>query len=408
MSLRFLFIDFNSFFASVEQTLRPELRGRPVAVLPVVAETTCCIAASLEAKRHGVKTGTPVYEARRLCPDIVLVEARPRAYVYYHHRLKDLVDACLPIGAVASIDEMYCELWGQWCEPGPARKLAQDIKKLIEQDVGPHLTSSIGLAPNVFLAKTASDMEKPDGLVVIEPKDLPACLYRLELRDFCGIGKNMESRLRRAGITTVRQLCDASRETLRDVWGGIEGERFHDNLRGKVTQRAPIQRRTLGHSHILPPNLRTEEGARAVLHRLVQKAAMRLRSYHGLAGGMGWFMRFSADQTWSDEIEFAATDDTFEFVKTLETLWQRRLSLRVTPIAVGMTFFHIIAAENHTPSLFGQAEQHRRHSLLQAIDNINGDTKRGSRIYFGGAQGALEYTPMRIAFNRIPDPATEN
>lgn len=407
MSLRFLFIDFNSFFASVEQTLRPELRGRPIAVLPLIAETTSCIAASIEAKRCGVKTGTPVYEARRLCPEIIFVEARPKAYVHYHHRLKSAVDACLPIGEVSSIDEMYCELWGEWCHPEPARQLARDLKKLIARDVSPQLTSSIGLAPNVFLAKVASDMQKPDGLVVIEPTDLPACLYRLELRDFCGIGKNMETRLRRANITTVRQLCDATRETLRGVWGGVEGERFHANLRGEIVQRPATMRRTLGHSHVLPPCLRTEQGARAVLHRLVQKAAMRLRSIRGLAGGMGWFMRHGADQAWSDEVEFAATDDTLEFVKILEVLWERRLCSGVVPIAVGVTFFQIVAEENHTPSLFEREEQTRRHCLLEAVDRLNGDARNG-RVYFGGAHHAQEYTPMRIAFNRIPDPVTEN
>ncbi len=410
MSLRFLFIDFNSFFASVEQATRPELRERPVAVLPVMAETTCCIAASQEAKRCGVKTGTPVYEAKQLCPGIEFVEARPKVYVHFHDKIKEVVNACLPIGQVASIDEMYCELWGQWCQPEPARKLAREIKRLIAHAVGPQLTSSIGLAPNVFLAKVASDMQKPDGLVVIEQKDLPDCLYPLELRDFCGIGRNMETRLRRARITTVRELCDASRGTLRGVWGGVEGERFHASLHGEVVQRAPTRRRTLGHSHILPPNLRTEEGARAVLHRLVQKAAMRLRSYHGLAGGMGWFLRFGEDQTWSDEVEFAHTGDTLTFVKTLEALWQRRLSsVRVTPLAVGMTFFDIIAEENHTPSLFDQAEEQRRHALLAAVDEINRDKEKyPTRVYFGGAHNALEYTPMRIAFNRIPDEATED
>ncbi|MFN3567194.1 MAG: DNA-directed DNA polymerase, partial [Burkholderiaceae bacterium] len=87
LPLRALYVDFNSYFASVEQQLRPELRGRPVAILPVLAETTCCIAASYEAKAYGVKTGTPVYEARRRCPEIELIEARPAVYVEMHHRL---------------------------------------------------------------------------------------------------------------------------------------------------------------------------------------------------------------------------------------------------------------------------------------------------------------------------------
>ena len=106
LPLRALYVDFNSYFASVEQQLRPELRGRPVGVLPVLAETTCCIAASYEAKAFGVKTGTPVYEARKRCPGIVLLEARPPLYVEMHHRLVATVESCTPVGRVLSIDEM--------------------------------------------------------------------------------------------------------------------------------------------------------------------------------------------------------------------------------------------------------------------------------------------------------------
>src|ERR1700727_3252543 len=108
--LRWLFLDLNSYFASVEQELRPELRGRPLAVVPVVADTTCCIAASYEAKRYGVRTGTQVGEAKALCPGIILVEARHELYVDYHHRVVEAVESCLPATSVMSIDEMACHL----------------------------------------------------------------------------------------------------------------------------------------------------------------------------------------------------------------------------------------------------------------------------------------------------------
>ena len=106
MPLRALYVDFNSYFASAEQQLDPQLRGRPVGVLPVLAETTCCIAASHEAKRCGVKTGTLVAEARKLCPDIRFVEARPAVYVDLHHRLVEAIESCLHVERVMSIDEV--------------------------------------------------------------------------------------------------------------------------------------------------------------------------------------------------------------------------------------------------------------------------------------------------------------
>lgn len=114
MALRFLFVDFNSCFASAEQQDEPRLRGRPVGVVPVLAPTTCCITASVEAKQHGVRTRTAVWEALEKCPDIMLVEARPARYVELHHRLMAAIADCIPHDKPGSIDEVPCWLIG--CE----------------------------------------------------------------------------------------------------------------------------------------------------------------------------------------------------------------------------------------------------------------------------------------------------
>ena len=117
MTLRSLLVDFNSYFASVEQQVEPRLRGRPVGVVPMMADTTVCIAASIEAKTFGVKTGTKVGEAKRLCPGIELVLARHEVYIDFHHRAVAAVDTVVPVRQVLSIDEMDCELTGRWREP---------------------------------------------------------------------------------------------------------------------------------------------------------------------------------------------------------------------------------------------------------------------------------------------------
>ncbi|HWH41171.1 MAG TPA: DNA polymerase, partial [Usitatibacter sp.] len=156
--LRSLLVDFNSYFASVEQQVEPRLRGRPVGVVPMLADTTVCIAASIEAKRFGVKTGTKVGDARQLCPGIEFVIARHEIYIEYHHRAVAVVDSIVPVRAVLSIDEMDCELTGRWREPARALKLARDVKKRLAADIGECLRTSIGIGPNTFIAKTASDM----------------------------------------------------------------------------------------------------------------------------------------------------------------------------------------------------------------------------------------------------------
>jgi len=201
--LQWLFLDLNSYFASVEQELRPELRDRPLAVVPLVADTTCCIAASYEAKRYGVRTGTQVGEAKRLCPAIVLVEARHELYVDYHHRVVEAVESCLPVTSVMSIDEMACRLLGREQPLLAALELARDVKAAVRRRVGSTLRCSVGLATNRYLSKVASDMEKPDGLVALTPDLLHDALSALTPRDLPGVGARMEKQARQQSPDTT-------------------------------------------------------------------------------------------------------------------------------------------------------------------------------------------------------------
>ncbi len=399
MPLHYLFVDFNSFFASVEQQVTPKLRGKPVGVVPMMAETTVCLAASYEAKKMGVKTGTMVRDARNMCPGIHIVEARHQIYVEYHHKLVEAVESCIPVDKVLSIDEMVCELSGSQRQRENAVALAHQIKKTIFSKVGAEMRCSIGIAPNPFLAKTATDMQKPDGLVVIDTNDLPDCLYKLELNDFCGIGPRMERRLRTNGINTVKQLCLADKTALRTVWGGIEGERMYKNLRGEVVQSPVTHRSTVGHSHVLPPVLRKDESACAVLHKLVQKAAMRLRSYGYLAGAMYASVRYVNGEKWSEELNFTDTQDTVQFTKAFTTMWDRKPRIKSNPMKVAVTLFKLREEKYHTVSLF---DGKKRQAVNMAIDKLNLLYGKNT-VYFAGAYSALNSAPMRIAFNHIPD-----
>ncbi|RIK59398.1 DNA polymerase, partial [candidate division KSB1 bacterium] len=277
LPLRWLFLDLNAYFASIEQELRPELRGKPVGVVPVMTDSTCCIAASYEAKAFGVKTGTIVRDAKKLCPHIQLVEARHRVYVEYHHKIVQAVESCLPVAAVLSIDEMACRLIGRERELEKALAFGRKIKQALRDKVGSTLRCSVGLAPNRFLAKVATDLQKPDGLVVIRAEELPEILHPLQLQDLPGIGRRMNTRLLKHGVYTVQQLCALSKIEMSKIWGGIIGERFWHWLRGDDLPEIATQRRTVGHSHVLPPELRNDEGAYAVAKKLVHKAAARLR-----------------------------------------------------------------------------------------------------------------------------------
>ncbi len=233
MTLRSLLVDFNSYFASVEQQEEPRLRGKPLGVVPMMADTTVCIAASVEAKRFGVKTGTKVGEAKKLCPGIEFVVARHEIYIEYHHKAVGVVDSVVPVRAVLSIDEMDCELTGRWREPARAMKIAHDVKAALSSQVGEYLRTSIGIGPNTFIAKTASDMVKPDGLVMIQQSEIADRLFELEVRALSGVGKQMEKRLRRHGIRTVRDLASKSKEELHAVWGSVGGDIMWSRIRGE-------------------------------------------------------------------------------------------------------------------------------------------------------------------------------
>ena len=416
MTLRCLFVDFNSYFASVEQQDDARLRGRPVGVVPVMAETTCCIAASYEAKAFGVKTGTPVWEARQKCPDIVLIEARPARYVEIHHRLMDAIQHCIPHDKAPSIDEVPCWLIGRERQRENAETIAGNIKRTLLDRGFDAIRCSIGIAPNEFLAKTASDMQKPDGLTVLELSDLPHKLHALELRDFCGIGPSMERRLQRAGIRSVEQLCAATREHLRAAWGSIEGDRYWLQLRGFHLPRRETQRGSVGHSHVLGPELRNYDGARSVLFKLLAKAAMRLRKEQFLAGGLAIRIRFvGMDKRFERDLSFAPIDDTPTLLKLLgrelEAL-ERALAngrwnpKRYPPLSVSVTLVQLEPRGSISGELM--PERHRSREMSAVLDKIN-QRYGNNALYFGAMQNALEQhaAPMRIAFGQIPETALE-
>src|ERR1700722_2710738 len=272
----FLHIDLNSFFASVEQQPHPEYRNRPLAVVPTHADTTCCIAASYEAKALGIKTGTQVGEAKRICPEIVLVDGSHGVYADYSARIAKAVELCCPVAHTPSIDEMVCQLMGREQEPPRARRIALEIKQSIYKQVGESLRCSIGMAPNRYLAKIASDMQKPDGLIGLLPSQMPRAIAHLELRDLPGVGARTEVRLNAKGINTMEQLLALDRNGMHKLWDSVWGDRLYHWLRGADSgdDGAPVPaelQKSLGHSHVLGPEFRSEEGAWSVAHKLLHK-----------------------------------------------------------------------------------------------------------------------------------------
>jgi len=404
VTLRSLLVDFNSYFASVEQQVEPRLRGKPLGVVPMMADTTVCIAASVEAKQFGVKTGTKVGDAKKMCPGIEFVVARHEIYIDFHHRAVATVDSIVPVRAVLSIDEMDCELSGRWSDPARALDTARKVKVALARDIGECLRTSIGIGPNTFIAKTASDMVKPDGLVVIEKSQLPERLFELEVRALSGVGKQMEKRLHRFGIRTVKDLAARTKDELRSIWGGVGGDVMYDRIRGEQVANRDTDTHSISHSSVLGPERRNPEHAFAVLDRLTQKAAMRLRKADFYAGRMGVGIRYLDGSDWHAEMRLVDTQDTMTFLHTLEKLWSKRPKDRRTILKVQMAFSDFVAEANHTGSLF--ASEDRSKALYKTVDQLNIRFGRQA-VYFASAHNARDRGGMHIAFNHIPDPETE-
>jgi DNA polymerase-4 len=274
---KWLFLDLNSYFASVEQQERPELRGQPVVIVPMQTDYTMAIAASLEAKAYGIKTGTGILEAKRMCPGLRCVLARHDLYVRYHHRVIDEVIRHIPINKICSVDELSSRLPPRQRNRDSAVAVSERLKEGIRKNVGERMTCSIGVAPNSFLAKVATDMQKPDGLVILDHAVLPKALFALELTDLPGISTRMKARLNDAGIRSVEQFYRLSPRQARQIWGSVLGERMWRRLHGHDVEDPPTKKRVIGHSRILEPALRRPDKAWLMARKLTVKAATRLR-----------------------------------------------------------------------------------------------------------------------------------
>ncbi|MFH1747715.1 MAG: DNA polymerase [Planctomycetota bacterium] len=398
MELATMFIDMNAYFASVEQQMRPELRDVPVGVVPVMTAGTCCIATSYEARRRGVKTGTPVYDARRLCPELRLVEARPPLYVQMHHKFVEAIESCLHVNEIKSVDEVSCQLMAGEKTPAQATAKAREVKAALRQACGRYMTCSIGIAPNRFLAKVASNMQKPDGLVLIEAHELPRRLYGLELPDLPGIGAGMYRRLCGEGINTVRQLCALSINELRQIWNSVIGQRWWYWLRGHELAEMPITRQSIGHSHVLPPRYRHDRGAYAVLVRLLHKAAARMRAKGYWARRLRVGISFTPRGHWSAYRNLELCQDTITLTEAFLKIWQTRTAGK--PLRVGLVLEGLVPQSYATQPLFEPERRRVRLSLI--IDDLNNRFGEDA-VYLGSMHNARRTAPMRISFTNIPD-----
>ena len=406
-TLKWLFFDLNSFFASVEQQEDKSLRGRPIAVVPMMSDGTCAIAASYEAKAYGIKTGTKIYEAKKMCPDLVCVLAQHDMYVKYHDWIMDEVETHIHITKTYSIDEAACELYTNENTPRKATQIARQIKQGLYDNVGEHIKCSIGVAQNVFLAKLASDMQKPDGLTILSPNDYTEILFKQSLRSLTGIGAQTETRLNHAGIHSIEQLWNIEPKHARKIWGNVAGEKFWYKLHGYEIPEGATQKSVVGHSRVLDPEHRNPTAAFNITKELTVKAATRLRRYNFYARKFSLSIRSMNKTQWGREASFSPTQDSFTFIKALERMWHDMvIEMRGCALKkVSITIHDLHEHEQITMDLFdgNNTKAQKNADLSSTIDSIN--KRFGKQAITIGAppKTAAGHVGTKIAFTRIPE-----
>jgi len=405
---KYLFIDMNSFFASCEQEINQCLINKPVAVTPFNGDSGCIVSASYEAKKFGIKTGTLVKEAKIICPKIIIIESNTKTYLYFHEQIKKILYSFSPFVNVMSIDEAAITLSPSEQQSHIAKKIAISLKEKIKNKLGKNLRSSIGIGPNIYLAKQASEFKKPDGLTEIKLENLADYYRRISLRDLKGINFRMESRLKSHQFYRPIDLYLSSSNNLHKHLG-IVGQYWYFNLHGydlfttnpnqfhTIINKLP---KSISHSHVLEPQYRNWESAWSICQKLIERTGYRLRKQQLESSTVELYVKCLNHYSYHRNINVISFSNSTNFSRYIKTLW-KEIDTNYTPLKIAV---RLSSLNNNTTKQYNLFKVNNKPILAyKAIDKIN--DKFGSfTIKPASILIAKNAAPNRIAFGK---PITE-
>jgi len=280
--LSILHVDMDAFYASVEVRDDPRLAGKPVCVGGPSKARGVIAAASYEARAFGVHSAMATGEAERRCPELVLIEPRFERYTAESRRIMGIFQSYTPLVEPLSLDEAFLDVSGCQHLFGDAVEIGRAIKRDILRETG--LIASVGVAGSKFIAKLASDMDKPDGFRVIRPEEVEGVISPLSVSKIFGVGPRTAKRLEALGVRTVGDLAERDRgDVLRRF--GASGAWIHDLAHGIDSRRVTPRReeKSVSHERTFPEDVDDREELRTQLLQLAEDVAFRLRD-HGLRG----------------------------------------------------------------------------------------------------------------------------
>lgn len=362
----------DAYFASVEQAHRPHLRGKPVVITAdpygnSEGRRSVVAAASYEAKRAGVKSGRPLFEALKICPQAFSVEGNPDKYQTLTRQFVSILARFTPQVEVYSIDEAFIDVSQTHHLFGGPAEVGEKIKALVKEEL--NITCSVGVAPNKLVAKVASSLKKPDALVVVLPQDLPEVLWSLAVDEIPGIGPRRKLKLKMMGLETVGEVAHFPLSLLRSTFG-VWGEYIYNAAWGRDDTPVLSQKalpKSIGHSITLKKNLHQREEVQSVLLYLVEKATFRMREERLLAKKVGVGLRF-ADFTWvSREEKLSLPTDETERIFWLAKNILRRMPFRLPVRLVSVQLGSFVKDYPYQPFLFEEAERRRRVNQVKDL-----------------------------------------
>ncbi|MBR1552622.1 MAG: DNA polymerase IV [Schwartzia sp.] len=369
MGRMILHIDMDAFFASVEQRDHEEYRGKPV-IIGGLGTRGVVSTASYEARKFGVHSAMPMVTARRRCPDAIFLRGNHAKYSAVSRQIFSILARFSPVIEPLSIDEGFLDLTGMERLMENPRAYGEAIKRAVREETG--LTASVGIAPNKFLAKLASDLEKPDGLVIIRPEDAEKILAPLPVSRIFGVGKKTEARLAALGLKTIGQLAAADRAKLSRAIGDRMAAQLFALAHGIDDRPVEPQRdaQSIGREETFGEDIHAREDAERVLLTLSEEVGWRLRREGLAAHTVTLKIRFAPFDTYTRQQTFpepvSYDEDIFEAARSL---------FRAFPVPPGAGI-RLLGVSAGNLSMGGEVslfdDHEKKDRLYDAIDKLKG------------------------------------
>jgi DNA polymerase-4 len=369
-SRNIIHVDMDAFFAAVEQRDNPSLKGKPVIVGGRPDSRGVVATSSYEARRFGIHSAMPINEAWRRCPHGVFLPVNMAKYQEVSKQIHTIFLDYTPLVEPLSLDEAFLDVTDSTKLFGSAEKIACALKKRIRQQL--NLTASVGVAGNKFLAKLASDLEKPDGFVIIDPNKVQQFLDPLSVTRIWGVGRKTAEQLFEINIHTIKDLRSLDEKTLNGLFG-VLGRRLYELARG--IDNRPVesisQAKSIGREITFEEDIANRESLETVLLKLALDVARRLRRKQLKARTITLKIRYPDFRTFSRSRTLAEAIDLDDIIYRQSLTLLSEIPLKSPVRLLGITLSNFISQEVVQPSLFEESQNREKEVLTRVIDEVN-------------------------------------